>query len=271
MQLISLNGSPVSTSSRFPDGAFSFALSRLPQDAEAHVTWVFSDESELSALIQVSSELRERNPAMPQFLHMPYCPNARMDRVRGVEDVFTLKHFAQVINWLGFRAVYVRDPHSPVLPALIDRVVVEDVAPYIRTAASLCSDGSFLPMLFYPDHGALKRYDGMLTLPFGYGIKHRDWASHLLDGLAIACDPGYRGNNVLIVDDICSTGGTALKSARTLLEHGADSVFLYSTFLDPAFDHSRILDSGLIEHVYTTCILGDVISDKITVITTRDL
>ena len=42
---------------------------------------------------------------------MPYIPNARQDRVKGPEDVFTLKYFANVINALGFRTVTVLDPH----------------------------------------------------------------------------------------------------------------------------------------------------------------
>lgn len=33
-------------------------------------------------------------------LYMPYCPHARMDRVKGATDVFTLKSFADVINSL---------------------------------------------------------------------------------------------------------------------------------------------------------------------------
>lgn len=58
---------------------------------------------------------------------MPYIPHARMDRVQELEDVFTLKYFCQVINSLHFDKVIVRDAHSNVSLALLDRVI--DLSP----------------------------------------------------------------------------------------------------------------------------------------------
>lgn len=57
-----------------------------------------------------------------KFLPVPHCPHARMDRVKGTTDVFTLKSFADVINSLDFTKVVIYDAHSNVTPALIDRV-----------------------------------------------------------------------------------------------------------------------------------------------------
>ncbi len=47
-------------------------------------------------------------------LDMPYIPNARQDRVKGENDVFTLKYFAEFINSLDFDRVFVLDPRSNV-------------------------------------------------------------------------------------------------------------------------------------------------------------
>ena len=44
-------------------------------------------------------------------------------QVQELEDVFTLKYFCQVINGLHFDKVIVREAHSNVALALLDRVI----------------------------------------------------------------------------------------------------------------------------------------------------
>ena len=60
------------------------------------------------------------------------------------------------------------------------------------------------------------------------------------------------GRNVLIVDDICSRGGTFTHTARALREAGAKDIFLYITHCENTIKKGTILTDGLIKHVYTT-------------------
>ena len=76
-------------------------------------------------------------------------------------------------------------------------------------------------MLFYPDEGAMKRYSGMINKPYAFGIKDRDWYTGAIKGLEVSGSTDLiKNNNVLIVDDICSRGGTFYHSAKKLKELG---------------------------------------------------
>ena len=74
-------------------------------------------------------------------LNMPYIPNARQDRVKAAEDVFTLKYFAQMINSLGFSKVTVLDPHSYVSEALVDHIEVQTPKANVQKVLQILSDG----------------------------------------------------------------------------------------------------------------------------------
>ena len=69
--------------------------------------------------------------------------------------------------------------------------------------------------------------------------------------------PHQSGNivdkNVLIVDDICSKGGTFYHSAKALKAAGAKSVSLYITHCEHSIVFGDLATSdGLVDHVYTT-------------------
>ena len=96
---------------KFPDGAFRLNIS--PVSGTVNLVWQFENNEELVVVYFVVKHLREHG-ATNLILHMPYIPNARMDRVKNEDEVFTLKYFADFINSLQFDSVIVRDPHSSV-------------------------------------------------------------------------------------------------------------------------------------------------------------
>ena len=184
-------------------------------------------------------------------LIMPYIPNARMDRVKSDDEVFTLKWFADFSNALGFDSVVVRDPHSTVSEALINRIVsddeVERIANQLRT--HLCKK-QFL--FCYPDEGAAKRYASKINGEYVFCIKHRDWRTGKIQRLELTSPETVKGRNVLIVDDICSRGGTFTFTAQALKDAGAKEVFLYVTHCENTIEKGSVLTDGLISHVFTT-------------------
>lgn len=170
---------------------------------------------------------------------MPYIPHARMDRVQELEDVFTLKYFCQVINGLHFDKVIVRDAHSNVALALLDRVI--DLTPIgeIKEAIKLFEHyEKETPVLFFPDEGAMKRYSTpAINLPYAFGIKKRDWSTGKILGLQLMNGELVKDKGVLIVDDICSRGGTFYHAANTC--NRSENYVGYSTkFGDSAGDFS---------------------------------
>jgi ribose-phosphate pyrophosphokinase len=209
------------------------------------ITWQYENDAELFTLIC----LRKHYSKSEVYLWMEYCPHARMDRVKDAKDVFTLKYFAEVINDLNFAQVNILDPHSSVCTALINNVKVLSPESYIKTAIDECKPD----MLFYPDEGAMKRYSGMVEMEYAFGIKRRDWATGKIEGLDVAgCVDKIKDSKILIVDDICSRGGTFYHSAKKLKELGAKEVYLYITHCENTILDGELLTSGLIKKVYTT-------------------
>lgn len=252
----------------FPDGTLRFTIPEELENDPLDITWKYDSDEELFALIALVQKLRSEGVEKVD-LWMPYVPNARQDRVKRFVDVFTLKSFAGIINWLGFRTVRILDAHSNVTPALLDRVLEVSPEPLIRIAASKAAkaapDSTGL-IAFYPDEGAMKRYSSMLDLPYCFGMKQREWATGEIKDLKVCGDTELiRGSDVLIVDDICSRGGTFCWSAEKLKELGANHIYLYVTHCENTIFEGRVLTDGLIERVFTTDSILRRRSDKIEV------
>ena len=213
------------------------------------IQWLYEGDAELFTLICVKRHIDRHFSNQSVVLDMPYIPHARMDRVKNPDDVFTLKYFCEVINSLHFTTVWVRDAHSNVSLALLDRVEDTGVEPYIHKA-SLASKAD---VLFFPDEGAMKRYSDKSPLPYAFGMKKRDWATGQILGLDIINAEAVKDKNILIVDDICSRGGTFYHSAKALKATGAKSVSLYVTHLEETVTLGDLASSdGLVDHIYTT-------------------
>ena len=60
------------------------------------------------------------------------------------------------------------------------------------------------------------------------------------------------GKNILIVDDICSKGGTFYFSAKKLKELGAKNIYLHITHCENTIFDGELLTSGLIKRIFTT-------------------
>lgn len=265
--MIKINGEVLHIGN-FPDG--TFLIKESPSYDRAVISWFFESNDELVALIYITQHLRSRGVQKVR-LYMPYIPNARQDRVKNVEDVFTLKYFAWIINALKFDEVRVLDPHSSVSEALIENLNINSPADLIRAVyAKVTTDmnpESRDTLMFYPDEGAMKRYSGMIAMPYAFGIKEREWSTGQIKGLSVfGEDDMVRGRNVLIVDDICSRGGTFYHSAKKLKELGAEKVFLYVTHCENTILEGELLTSGLIDRVYTTNSLFTKNHEKIEVI-----
>lgn len=255
------------TPTAFPDG--TNLLKFDPRRDEYTITWLYDNDAELFQLIALTKHLKNRGCKV--WLNLPYVPNARMDRVKNSNEVFTLKAFADTINWLGFEEVRISNPHSTVSEALFDKVYVDFECVYRDVKYILETSLNKIDVLYYPDSGAQKRYNDILAsfgLPYAYGIKNRDWKTGQILGLNVVTPIDLAGKNILIIDDICSRGTTFVKSAEKLKELGANSISLYVTHCENTIRDGEVLkNNGLIDIVYTTnSIFRGVASHKLKVI-----
>ncbi len=248
--MIKCNGKQVNLG-HFPDGTL-LIKELAPQSEKAVLTWLYENNEEMVALYFLTKHLHSKGLKDIE-LQMPYIPNARQDRVKTAEDVFTLKYFAQMINSLGFSKVTVLDPHSYVSEALLDNICIQTPKENVEKVLDTIAESGEDILLFYPDEGAMKRYSAMCDKPYVFGMKKRDWATGQIQGLEVQGQTELiEGSTVLIVDDICSRGGTFYHSAKALKALGAGKIYLYISHCENSILEGELLTSGLIEKVFTT-------------------
>lgn len=265
---------------RFPDGTLLMKLPFSPKPSN-EIRWHYENDAELFKLICLVKSMREMYKGVRIDLFMPYLPNARQDRVKNPEDVFTLKYFCEIINSLEFDTVFVTDVHSNVGLALLDRV--REIKPWGQihnalTKITFMETGDVMHeareecyknlLLFYPDEGAMKRYSGEMGMPFVFGVKKRNWETGAIEGLDLMGSvEDIKGKNVLIIDDICSKGGTFYHSAKRLKEAGAANIYLYVTHCENTIYEGELLkEDSLIKHIFTTNSLLTAPNEKITIV-----
>ena len=265
---------------RFPDGTLLMKLPFSPKPSN-EIRWHYENDAELFKLICLVKTMREMYKGVRIDLFMPYLPNARQDRVKNPEDVFTLKYFCEIINSLEFDTVFVTDVHSNVGLALLDRV--REIKPWGQihnalTKITFMETGDVMHeareecyknlLLFYPDEGAMKRYSGEMGMPFVFGVKKRNWETGAIEGLDLMGSvEDIKGKNILIIDDICSKGGTFYHSAKRLKEAGAANIYLYVTHCENTIYEGELLkEDSLIKHIFTTNSLLTAPNEKMTIV-----
>ena len=247
----------------FPDGTMKLNITFF--DDFIKIKWYYDSENELLQLVYIVNHIHDISPDIKIYLIMPYIPNARFDRTVEVDEVFTLKYFVDIINSLNFDSVEVLDPHSHVSEALFDRLSVQVPDIYIKEVFNKLPNDT---MLFFPDEGSVKRYSNLPKYcgSYAFGVKRRNWVTGKIEGLDVAGDvEKIKGRNILIVDDICSKGGTFYHSALKLKELCATNIYLYVTHCENSiYDGELLKNNGLIEKIYTTdSILTNTESPKI--------
>lgn len=248
----------------FPDGTL-LLKETVKENEEAVLRWNFEHNEEMVAVYFLTKHIRAKG-VKRIVLELPYIPNARQDRVKKEEDVFTLKYFAEFVNSLEFAEVVVLDPHSYVSEALIDRIRIRTPKEYVERVIKYLGGTENL-LLFFPDEGAMKRYSAMLDLPYVFGIKKRDWVTGEIQGLDVAGRTELiAGSRILIIDDICSRGGTFYHSAKALKELGAGEIHLYVSHCENTILEGEIPNGDLIKNVYTTDSIFTGNHEKITVL-----
>lgn len=245
---------------RFPDGTLNidnFLWENIISVQSYYIYWLYEDDSEMFAIYCLKHFFDEHLPNKDRecSLLMPYVPNGRMDRVEKPHDVFTLKYFCKFINSLNFDYVIIEDPHSNVSPALLDRCRVRNCDETIESLINYfyTKDDAVLTddvLLFYPDEGSAKKYSKLISAPYTYGHKIRDWETHRITSFELAEPNKVKDKCIIIVDDICSYGGTANNAAKALMEAGAKEVNFYVTFAESSILKGSLPTSDYLRSIY---------------------
>lgn len=244
---------------KFPDGTPRISIDFNPAYffGVESITWMYESNEELMYLIMIKRWFDE-NFRICLDLHMSYIPNGRMDRTKNASEVFTLKYFCEVINNLNFNSVSVLDAHSDVSTALLNNCVKESPKKFILGTISEIGERNLV--LYFADAGGVKRYADLFPeFSFCYGEKRRDWKTGKILGLDVKTNGiDLAGKDILMVDDICSYGGSFYYSALALKELGAGKVYAYATHTENSvLDKEKgtlikLLENNTVEKLFTT-------------------
>ena len=236
----------------FPDGTLKLDCNLFANEKLNEIVvfeWYYDNNEELIILDMLVKHIRANYFFKRFHLYMPYVPNARFDRTTNETEVFTLKWFCDTINKMEFEMVRVLHPHSNVVVGMLNNVVVDKLHENIINAIL---QGEKPDLVYFPDEGCKKNLGDKVIYPSLFGIKDRDWKTGNIKGIEIMGKIPEQSFNVLIVDDICSKGGTFFHSAKKLKELGANNIYLYITHCENSILEGDLIKSGLITKIYTT-------------------
>ena len=264
--MITINNKKIEVN-HFPDNT-QLLNYQVENETEFNINWCYDNDEECMTLWYLVHHIRTKcNHNIKINLDMYYTPNARFDRVKNDDAVFTLKYFADFINSFNFDKVVVYNVHSNVSEALINNIF--NMSPNSDVGAVI---SKYKPdVIYFPDEGACKRYADLACiknydLPVIFGIKKRDFATGKILGLDVVSDIDLTGKKVLIVDDICSAGGTFKFSAMKLKELGASDVALYISHCEDNIQNGDLLKTDLVSKIYTTDSILHISDPKIQII-----
>jgi len=261
----------------FPDGTLNMTnldIYNLTQynlhmnNMRITINWKYSNPIEQVVIYNLVNHFRDKWNIKYISLDMPYVPNARMDRTKKqFSEIHTLKYFCKFINDLQFDKVTVLDVHSHITNTLLDRCSEIYPTYYITEAIKQ----SYADCILFPDKGAYDRYKDMCSkekLPILYGEKIRCWETGKITGYEIKNPANLqitRDLNCLIIDDICSYGGTFHHATNALFNLGIEYIYLYITHCENNILKGDAINNSNLKHIYTTDSIFTEQHDKITV------
>lgn len=216
----------------------------------------FNDE-DLILLMFVKKRIDEFK--VPCTLFIWYMSYSRMDRkIEG--DLFNLKYICDYINWLNFARVVVMEPHSEKTVQLLERVTaIYPIKDWVRPEN--VSDDL---QIVFPDKGAAARYKDCNYKNVCIMEKTRNPFTGWITDLKLKEGKVIPGSKCIIIDDLCSAGGTFLRAANILKENGAGEVVLVVFHCEETiFKGSLLKDDSPISEIYTSKSIMDKEHPKI--------
>lgn len=254
--MILLDGNPV-TVEKFPNGEIRIPVNDFQEKPIHNMSLRYRDDQDLLTMMFVKSHLDSICERC--HLHIEYLPYSRMDRCNP-SFIFTLKPLCEMINRMNFEWVRLIEPHSDVAPALLNRCKSRTFSDALFKAVAnreIVFDRMVDAVLF-PDAGAQKRYISKFAgCRVAVGDKTRDFATGSIKEIKLSGATINPGSTVVIVDDLCSYGGTFVMAADALRMAGAGYVYLVVTHCEKSIFKGDLLKTGKVDKVFTTNILFD--------------
>ena len=270
--MIKLNGKEIVIGT-FPNGEKNYAITAINEYEPNVVDYKFTDNGSLIDLFFLMQEIwhkkGEYNETILNILYMPY---SRMDRAND-DYMFTLKYMGRLFNNIGNVSINVIEPHSQATIDILNAQpnLRKEVKAVYRSLDLLRERTNLMDfdntVLVMPDNGAKLRYlslddDRVNFMNKVTFEKKRDFDTGQITSIDF-CEEDMGvdlfDKTAVIIDDLCSRGGTFMGTAAKLREAGADEIILIVTHCEEAIFDGAILTTDLIDEVITT---NSIINDN---------
>lgn len=189
---------------------------------------------------------------------VPYLAYARKDRKTQPRDPLTLRYVAQLFEAVGADAVIVLEVHNPAAMQNAFRCTTEMLPSAGLFASHLQhSLGSRPVFVLSPDAGGVKRaalfrqrLAQQIGRDVGLGFVEKFRSAGVLSGELLAGE--VRTCQVLLFDDLISSGQTVLRAAHVALQHGATAVWVVAAHGLFNADAAAVLNDIAIERIFIT-------------------
>lgn len=255
--MILLNGRVIDIT-KFPNNEILIRDISNVSESVNTIDFKFESNEDLINLMFIKKHINEKSPRAINTLNIPYIPYSRMDRTEG-KNIFTLKYICEFINSLKFDKVITFEAHSNVSLALLDRL--ENTNYSVDLAKQCMEDINFnkaKDYIVFPDNGSKKRYeDEFKDCKILTCTKHRDFFSGKITSLQVN-EAVTNEFKAIIVDDLCSYGGTFMMASNSLKGLGAEEIYLCVTHSEDGLFLGNIFKTSFIDKVYTTDSIFDL-------------
>lgn len=197
----------------FPDGEINPRIMEAPKEVilvNTLSSHCFDPNRYIMEYIFSIKNLKERGTELI-ILVMPYLPYSRQDAVFREGESFTSKYLLEIFKYLGIKDIFAVTFHLHRQRAvnLIEGITLFDVSG-IDALRDYITPGED-PLFLAPD-GEAEKWARKMAEPFQGEVavlqKRRDTATGTIE----TCGEIPERRNVIIVDDMISTGGTILKA-----------------------------------------------------------
>lgn len=211
----------------FPDNEIALRILENVRGRDVFIVQTLAlDPNNYLMELLVMIDALKRASAKSIAVVIPYFGYSRQDRRDRERVPITAKLVADLLSVAGADHILTMDLHAGQIQGFFD-IPVDDLhaMPFLaRAYAELGLDLRNL-VVVAPDIGSIKlthAYANWLGVEFAVVDKHRVTST---DVKAVTLIGDVTGKNVLLADDMCSTGGTLVSAAKACQEKGAKRIF----------------------------------------------
>jgi ribose-phosphate pyrophosphokinase len=199
----------------------------------------------------------KRNGAKSIIVVMPYMGYMRQDHIFRDGEAVSLLVMIKILESLGITKFIGLDFHTIKVPEMFHIPVVHLSA--LDLFAEEIKKQLGPSILVSPDMGGLRRIEKMSELlggiPWIATVKDRDVNTGTIeinkfDGPLPVSE--LAGKKAMMIDDMISSGGTVIESAKLLKEHGVTEVQVFVTHPIFSKEAPKLIQESIIDKVYVT-------------------